>query len=91
MLPVVPLVVALLVGCGGGGSTNGAPASRSAGETAGRDSASTDWFVDSARATGLDFVYFNGVSAASRRSAENLRLYESGKPCRTPFSDDELP
>ena len=25
-----------------------------------------------------------------RHIAENLRLYESGKPCRTPFADDEL-
>ena len=25
-----------------------------------------------------------------RRITENLRLYESGRPCRTPFADDEL-
>lgn len=32
-----------------------------------------------------------GLPNVERRIAENLRLYESGKPCRTPFGDDELP
>jgi len=25
------------------------------------------------------------------RFAENLRLYERGEPCRTPYYDDEMP
>jgi tetratricopeptide (TPR) repeat protein len=32
-----------------------------------------------------------GLSVVERRIAGNLRLYESGRPCRTPFADDELP
>jgi tetratricopeptide (TPR) repeat protein len=33
----------------------------------------------------------SGVTAAQQRIANNLRLYEGGKPCRTPFGDEELP
>jgi hypothetical protein len=33
----------------------------------------------------------SGLSAAQQRITNNLRLYESGRPCRTPFGDDELP
>ena len=32
-----------------------------------------------------------GLSDVSRRIAQNLRLFENRKPCRVPFSDDELP
>jgi tetratricopeptide (TPR) repeat protein len=32
-----------------------------------------------------------GLSNVQRRIAENLRLYENRKPCRVPFTDDELP
>jgi tetratricopeptide (TPR) repeat protein len=32
-----------------------------------------------------------GLPNVERRIAGNLRLYESGKPCRTPFGEDELP
>lgn len=32
-----------------------------------------------------------GLSDAAQRITENLRLYENRKPCRVPFSDDELP
>lgn len=32
-----------------------------------------------------------GLRDAVRRMTENLRLYESGRPCRRPFTDDELP
>ena len=31
------------------------------------------------------------LGAAEQRIAGNLRLYESGKPCRNPFGEDELP
>jgi hypothetical protein len=61
LLAAVPLLAALLVGCGGGGSTNGPPFGM-AGEAA-RDSATSDWFLDRAQAAGLDFVYFNGMAA----------------------------
>jgi superkiller protein 3 len=30
------------------------------------------------------------LPAVERHIRENLRLYETGKPCRTPFADDEL-
>lgn len=33
----------------------------------------------------------SSLVAAQQRIANNLRLYEGGKPCRTPFGDDELP
>jgi hypothetical protein len=33
----------------------------------------------------------SGNAAVQQRIANNLRLYESGKPCRTPFGDEELP
>ena len=33
----------------------------------------------------------SGLQAAEQRIANNLRLYEGGKPCRTPFGDEELP
>jgi tetratricopeptide (TPR) repeat protein len=33
----------------------------------------------------------SGITAAQQRIANNLRLYEGGKPCRTPFGDEELP
>jgi hypothetical protein len=56
------LLVVLFVGCGSGRSTNGAQPSRAAGETTARDSSMSDWFVDRAQATGLDFTYFNGMS-----------------------------
>ena len=62
MLAGIPLLVALLVGCGRGGSTSGAQPSRASGETAARDPASSDWFVDRAQAAGLDFAYFNGMA-----------------------------
>jgi hypothetical protein len=32
-----------------------------------------------------------GLPLVVRRISDNLRLYEGGKPCRTPFADDELP
>jgi tetratricopeptide (TPR) repeat protein len=32
-----------------------------------------------------------GLPNVERRIAANLRLYQSGKPCRMPFADDELP
>jgi len=32
----------------------------------------------------------SSLSLVERHIRENLRLYESGKPCRTPFADDEL-
>ena len=51
-----------LVGCGRGGSTNEAQPTLAVGETAARDSATSDWFVDRAQAAGLDFAYFNGMS-----------------------------
>jgi tetratricopeptide (TPR) repeat protein len=33
----------------------------------------------------------NSGSPVQQRIANNLRLYEGGKPCRTPFGDEELP
>lgn len=32
-----------------------------------------------------------GPPSVENRISANLRLYESGKPCRTPFEEDELP
>jgi tetratricopeptide (TPR) repeat protein len=32
-----------------------------------------------------------GVHDVVRRMSENLKLYEVGKPCRTPFTEDEMP
>jgi tetratricopeptide (TPR) repeat protein len=32
-----------------------------------------------------------GLGGVERRILENLRLYERGQPCRTPFREDELP
>jgi tetratricopeptide (TPR) repeat protein len=32
-----------------------------------------------------------GLADVERRILENLRLYERGEPCRTPFREDELP
>ena len=32
-----------------------------------------------------------GLTDAARRMADNLTLYESGRPCRTPFTEAELP
>ena len=32
-----------------------------------------------------------GLRDVVRRMTENLRLYERGKPCRRPFTDDEMP
>ena len=42
----------MLSGCGGAGP----------GSQTGRDSGTSDWFVDRAEAAGLDFTYFNGMS-----------------------------
>jgi len=33
----------------------------------------------------------SGLLALVRRATENLKLYERRQPCRTPFTDDELP
>jgi len=33
----------------------------------------------------------SSLAAAQQRITNNLRLYEGGRPCRTPFGDDELP
>lgn len=32
-----------------------------------------------------------GLRDVVRRLTENLRLYERGKPCRRPFTDNEMP
>jgi tetratricopeptide (TPR) repeat protein len=32
-----------------------------------------------------------GLKDVLRRTAENLRLYERGQPCRTPFAEEEIP
>ena len=55
----------LLSGCSGtgpGSQTGRAQASRAPGGAGGRDSGTSDWFVDRAEAAGLDFTYFNGMS-----------------------------
>src|SRR5262249_26577202 len=32
-----------------------------------------------------------GTTAGQQRITNKLRLYEGGKPCRSPFADEELP
>jgi len=32
-----------------------------------------------------------GMGAARLRLERNLKMYERGEPCRTPFAEDEMP
>src|SRR4029079_18227679 len=63
-------VATVCVACGRSSSPDVRDSPRPPGQAA-SDQAASDWFVDRAASTGLDFVHFNGMSGA-RYYAEHM-------------------